>query len=128
MEIYAIFLVFILGDIVTGLLKAAYHGKISSKCLRKGLIHKFTEILVVFGCGYIDFLMLHYFEQDFKLLETSQLYVITMELISIIENISQINPKLGNFLKPYLELLKEKEKENKDEGNWCIKTQRCNKL
>lgn len=112
---YTLFLVFIVGDIITGLLKAIYHGKINSECLRKGLIHKFTEIIVVFGGGFLDYVMIKYLGVHLMLLQTFSIYVITMELISIIENLAEINPQLSGLLKPYLEKLKEQGKGN--EGN-----------
>lgn len=111
LDVYTIFLVFIAGDILTGLLKAIYNGKISSECLRKGLIHKFTEILVVFGGGFLDYVMLKYLGVKLMLLQTFSIYVITMELISIIENLCEVNPSLSGLLKPYLEKLKDKDNE-----------------
>lgn len=111
LDVYTIFLVFIAGDILSGLLKAIYNGKISSECLRKGLIHKFTEILVVFGGGFLDYVMLKYLGVKLMLLQTFSIYVITMELISIIENLCEVNPSLSGLLKPYLEKLKDKDNE-----------------
>ena len=115
MEVYTIFLVFIIGDIITGLLKAVYRGKISSKCLRKGLIHKFTEIIVVFGGGFLDYVMIKFLGVHLMLLQTFSIYVITLEIISIIENLAEINPQLSGLLKPYLEKLRKQDKHN--EGN-----------
>ncbi len=111
MGVYTVFLVFIAGDILSGLLKAFYHGKVSSECLRKGLIHKFSEILVVFGGWFLDYAMLNYLGTQLMLFQTFSIYVCTMELISIAENISEVNPQLSGLLKPYLEKLKDKDNE-----------------
>lgn len=115
MSVYTIFLIFIGGDIATGLLKAFYNKNINSECLRKGMIHKFSEIIVVFGGGFLDYVTQMYFDKSLMLLQTFSIYIITMELISIIENLAEINPQLSGLLKPYLEKLKEKDKT--DEGN-----------
>ena len=49
---------------------------------------------------------------DVPLVETVVAYICVMEIISILENISEMNPKLKKFFKPFLEKLKEKEKDN----------------
>lgn len=109
---YIVVFSFICFDVVTGILKAVYKGIINSQCLRKGLIHKFTEILTLVGCGLIDYSADYYGIDKFPdLVSAFSIYICTMELISIIENLSEVNPVLGGFFKPYLEKLKKGEQE-----------------
>lgn len=109
---YIVVFGFICFDVVTGILKAIYKGIINSSCLRKGLIHKFTEILTIAGCGMIDYIANYYEIEKFPdLISAFAIYICTMELISIIENLSEINPTLSGFFKPYLEKLKKGESE-----------------
>lgn len=103
----------ILFDIVTGLIKAVYFGNINSTNLRKGLLHKSTELLTVCGAAIMEY-GLNYIELgfDIPLLKALGVYIVLMEVISVIENISEVNPALGKFLKPYLEKLKNGEEED----------------
>lgn len=102
----------ILFDIITGIIKAVYFGNINSTYLRKGLLHKATELLTISGAALME-AGLQYIELgiDIPLLKGVGCYIIIMELISIIENISEVNPALGKLLKPYLEKLKGDDKD-----------------
>ena len=105
---------FILFDVITGILKSWYKGSINSTCLRKGMIHKTTEVIVIFGGWALDCLADEYFlveVPNFLIAFTS--YICIMECISIIENLCEINPKLEKLLKPYLEKLQETEENKK---------------
>ena len=100
-------------DILTGLIKAIYKEGLNSTVLRKGLFHKLSEILAVvgawlfeYGMGYVNI------DLNIPLVEAVVVYISIMETISIIENISEMNPKLEKFFKPFLEKLKIKEKNN----------------
>lgn len=109
MSVYAITLGFISFDILTGLIKALYKGEINSTILRTGLFHKVSEILTLFGGGLLDY-SVKYVELGITapVLKFVSIYICTMELISIIENLSEINPKLTKFFAPYLEKLKKR--------------------
>lgn len=118
MDIYLVVAGFILFDIITGLIKAGYKGEINSTNLRRGLYHKLSEIVTVAGCGLLDY-YIKYLQTGFDvpILKPVATYICIMEAVSIVENISQVNEKLGNFLKPYLEKLKGERDGNSEEGN-----------
>ena len=110
MKTYIIVGCFILGDIVTGLLLAAYKGTINSTALRQGLFHKLSECLAVvlsvfleYACDYIELGI------ELPILNIVSVYICVMELVSIIENLCGINPRLEKLFKPYLEKLKDVE-------------------
>lgn len=109
MIIYIVVGCFIMFDIITGLIKALYKGGINSTLLRVGLFHKLSEILAVVGSGLLEYGS-NYFDMgvDFPLLKVVSLYICIMELISILENLGEVNPTLGKLFRPYLEKLKNK--------------------
>lgn len=98
-------------DFVTGFLKALVKNEVSSKTMRIGGIHKIAEILIMgVACGLeIGLEMLGQFyavgsdsaEVAQKLATVSGmvtslllfLYILVMELISILENYAEINPQ-----------------------------------
>lgn len=101
---------FILGDIITGLLQAGYKGEINSTILRQGLFHKLSEVLAValsvllqYTCDYIELGV------ELPLFNIVAAYICLMELVSILENLCEINPHLEKLFKPYLEKLRSKE-------------------
>lgn len=105
---WIIVLSFIIFDIITGLLNAWNKGKLNSTCLRQGLIHKFSELLTLFGCNLLEY-AINYLDYSIipPLFKPFTIYICGMELLSIIENLSELNPDLNNFFKPYLEKLKD---------------------
>ena len=97
-------------DFVTGLLKALVKSDVSSKTMRIGGIHKIAEILIMsVACGLeigLDLLGRYYSAGSdgavaHKLAAVSGmvasllvfLYILVMELISILENYAEINPE-----------------------------------
>lgn len=84
-------------DIVTGYIQAIINNNIDSKVMRTGLLHKVVIILIILS-SFI-------FDKAFSLPVVSKvicIYVIIMEVVSILENIQKagINlGKLGNLLK-----------------------------
>lgn len=112
---YIIMLTIVIGlaaaDFITGLLKACVKNDISSKAMRIGGIHKIAEILIMgVACGLeIGLEMLgKYYTVGTDGTEITQnlasvsgvvasllvfLYIIVMELISILENYAEINPE-----------------------------------
>ncbi|MBO5921902.1 MAG: phage holin family protein [Bacteroidaceae bacterium] len=113
---YLIVIGFIVGDIITGLIKAFYKEGLNSTILRKGLFHKLSEIITLFGATYIDYAM-KYMELGLpaQIFNGVSIYICLMEIISISENISAVNPKLAKLLSPYLEKIKSKDKEDTNE-------------
>lgn len=100
---------FILFDILTGFVKAIKNKCLNSTVLRNGLFHKLAEIFAVCGSwGLVYASKIINFGIEIPLTGAVVLYVCTMELISIIENICALNPNLCKLFKPYLEKLKTK--------------------
>lgn len=94
-EILAV-LVFTIMDYVTGVISAVMHGNLSSTKMREGLGHKFTYLCVFFIAWFIDFEMKHInigFHNTLTPIVT--IGIVLIELSSIIENISKINPELA---------------------------------
>lgn len=117
MAYYIVSLCFIGFDIVTGLLKAIYRGRVNSTVLREGLFHKISEILVVLGSGALEYGTSYVnLGIDLPLIEAVTVYICLIELASIIENLCEMNPKLAKLFKPYLEKIREMDDE-KDKNN-----------
>ena len=117
MGVYIVVLCFILFDIVTGIIKAIYTKKLNSTVLRQGLFHKIAEIITVFGTGLMQFGMVYVdLGVDIPLLPVVSSYICIMEIISIMENLAQVNSTVGRLFKPYLEKLKQKEDETLGEN------------
>lgn len=102
--------VFIVFDIVTGVIRALYNDGLNSTALRKGLFHKLSELIAVVGSYLLEY-GLQYIQLgiDAPLLKATTTYICLMELVSILENLADVNPILGKFFKPYLEKIKTKE-------------------
>ena len=106
MEIYFIVAGFIVADVITGILQAVYNGDINSTKLRQGLFHKLSEILAVafsigieYACKYIELGI------EVPVFKTVSIYICIMELVSVLENLCEINPALAKLFKPYFEKL-----------------------
>lgn len=117
MAVYIVVGIFILFDIGTGIIKAVYHGDINSTALRQGLFHKLSEIVAIAGSGLLEYGM-EYVNLGVKLplVGVVATYLCVTELISILENLSDVNPVLAKFFKPYLEKLRDKEEETTKEN------------
>lgn len=103
---YIIMIVIVLGlavaDFLTGLMKAYVKEDLSSKVMRRGGVNKICELVVMAtACGLeygIDLLGAYY--QSPALAEVAGIaasgavfvYIVIMELISILENYGEINP------------------------------------
>ena len=92
--------VFILFDIITGLIKALYQDGLNSTYLRKGLFHKLSELVAIVGAYLLEY-GIQYINLgiDVPLLKATTAYICLMELISILENLAEVNPGLGRFFK-----------------------------
>ena len=82
-------------DVITGIIKAIKLKKFNSSGMREGLIHKCGSILCIalgalveFALGYLDLGV------DIPVAIPIIVYVVTMEIGSIIENIHDINPEI----------------------------------
>lgn len=98
---------FIMLDVLTGFVKAVYNKKINSTLLRQGLFHKLSEVLAVvlaFLLEYTaDYLSIG---SNIPVATVVVSYISIMEIISSIENLCEVNPKLAKLFKPYLDKLK----------------------
>lgn len=104
----AITMLFIVFDYVSGICKAFANKNVDSSIMRKGLWHKFSYILIIvlavmieWGMGYLDFGF------TVPIVIPVCVYIIVTEIASILENIVEINPDLGDM--KFLELFKAKE-------------------
>lgn len=105
---------FIVTDYVTGVAKAIMQDNLSSRKMREGLGHKFAYFVLVLTSWFIDEVNLHV---DLGL--PVSVFVCTVggvsliELTSILENITAINPELANapFMKIFAQSTSGKHKE-----------------
>lgn len=99
---------FIAFDILTGLISAIKTGTYKSTIMREGLFHKCGEMLAMmfsYGCEYaFPFIGI---DVSLPIAQSVYIYIIIMEMGSIIENITKISPELKTLLskiyKPYRE-------------------------
>lgn len=94
-QIFIITLGFILMDILFGVTKAAVNKELSSTKMREGLMHKMAFIgavavatLFEYAMGYLDFGF------TAPIVVPTCVYVCATELVSIIENLGDMNPAL----------------------------------
>lgn len=98
-------LVFIAFDILTGVIKAAKNGEFSSTVARQGLFNKTGFVLViVFGylCEYGSNLVDFGFEVP--LILPTCIYIVMLEVLSIIENLCDISPDLAKYLGKFISM------------------------
>lgn len=103
---------FIVADIATGLIKAVATHSYSSSIMREGLFHKLGEIFcLVFGvlCDYA--LPMIGINIPLSIAQSVAVYIIIMEIGSVIENIGVLNPDLSKYLGRIFEKI-----ETPDEG------------
>ena len=89
--------VFILLDIVSGVVKAASQRALSSSIMRKGLWHKMGTIMLELLAAGASIAILYWgvLPTEFAAVyQTVSVYIVLMEVVSILENISEINPEL----------------------------------
>lgn len=94
---------FIITDYITGVAKAIMQDNLSSKKMREGLGHKFAYLILVLVAWFVDEINLHV---DLGL--PVSVFVCTVggicliELTSILENITAINPELADA--PFMQI------------------------
>lgn len=95
----AVILLFILFDIITGLIKALASHSYESRVMRQGLFHKLGEI-VCFIFGVVCDIFLPYLGVSLpvSIAQSICVYIVIMEIGSVIENIGAINPDLAKYL------------------------------
>lgn len=94
-----IVLVFIAFDILFGLLQAVTNQSFQSLVMRKGLFHKLGELLCYcFGVVCDTALPLVEISLPFSLATAITIYIVVMEIGSILENVSKLSPELAKYL------------------------------
>lgn len=111
---FILVLIFILLDIITGLLKAFIKEGFNSTTIRIGLYHKGGEIAAGALAYMLDYAAQMYdLSINIKIFNLYVPYIILMETVSIIENISEVSPRTAAFFAPVLQKIKEKDDEKK---------------
>lgn len=109
---------FIVTDYITGVVKAIMQNNLSSKKMREGLGHKFTYFILILTAWFIDEVDLHV---DLGLPVSVFICTISgiclIELTSILENITAINPELADapFMKVFTQSTNGKHKTERPE-------------
>lgn len=94
-----IVLIFISFDILFGLLQALTNQTFQSSCMRQGLFHKLGEILCyLFGVVCDVTLPLVDIFVPFSLASAITIYIVVMEIGSILENLSKVSPVMAKYL------------------------------
>lgn len=90
-------LFFVSTDYVTGVMKAIMQGNLSSKKMREGLGHKLAYLMLAFTAWFTDTLNMHLnFGFPVNIFTCTVTGICLIELTSILENITAINPELKN--------------------------------
>lgn len=89
---------FIVLDVLTGFLKAWKANAIHSSTMREGLIHKISYIVLI-SIGFIGDIVQAHTDLGFNIPTATAicLYVCASEIVSIAENLVDMNPDLGNW-------------------------------
>lgn len=94
-----IVLIFISFDILFGLLQALTIQTFQSSVMRQGLFHKLGEILCyLFGVVCDAALPMINILVPFSLASAITIYIVIMEIGSILENLSKISPVMAKYL------------------------------
>lgn len=101
MRVYVIGVaVFIVVDILSGLLKALYNKEYKSSVMRNGLFHKAGEILVLCLLYLVETESAAMgLDAGLPLFKTGCGYVALMEIGSIIENLKAFTPGIDNIIR-----------------------------
>lgn len=95
--VYIIDGAFIVFDFITGLIKTIKEKNFNSSIMREGLYHKCGSMLVIALATLVDYSQKYIdlgYEFNLPIVTTVSVYIVLMELGSIVENIGKINPKL----------------------------------
>lgn len=89
-------LIFMILDVVTGFIKASFNKEINSQKMREGLMHKaaFCFIIILAVACQIAMQYIPELGVVFPAIPLVCAYVILAEIISIVENIGEMNPAL----------------------------------
>lgn len=86
-------------DVVSGLIRAGFQGVVSSRKMWRGLLGKSAVLVVMCTAGIVDYGLLSSLDIgiDAPIYETVCAYIVVMELVSVFENVAQVNPQLGKL-------------------------------
>ena len=91
---------FMLADIISGVLKAWHAHDVQSKAMRNGLYHK-AAFLGVIGLAQLTELAadkIPEIELNLPITGAICAYIILTELVSVLENLRDVNPDIGGVL------------------------------
>ena len=99
MNKFIIVLLFIIIDFISGVICALKNKEFTSGVMRKGLYNKSGELLLL-GVGYLISYTMKYYDIGYSntFYITVSIYIIAMEISSIVENVGKINPKLVPYV------------------------------
>lgn len=115
LKIAVIVFAFIVADIATGLIKSIATHSYSSSVMREGLFHKLGEVVcMIFGvlCDYT--LPMLGIKIPLSIAQSVSIYIIIMEIGSVVENIGVLNPELSKYLGKIFEKIKTPESEDNE--------------
>lgn len=97
-HIPVIVLSFIVLDLATGVAKGAASHDLDSKKMRNGLFHKMGFIMAM-ALSYLCEYAMIYMELGFTvpIVNGVAIFICLTEIVSILENIKELNPKLDNY-------------------------------
>lgn len=100
---FIVTLIFIIIDVITGVLKAAENKDLNSTTMRKGIYHKAAYLLIILLASVCQISLLYFnINIDLPLIEPTCSYIIFCELMSILENIGEMNPTLKSFIEKFM--------------------------
>lgn len=89
--------IFILLDIITGIIKGASQHALSSEIMRRGFWHKLALVSALVVAMLVDMMQYGGYDIGFKvpIFAAACVYVVGMELVSICENLKATNEELA---------------------------------
>ena len=108
--IFLVPIVLMLFDYVTGVMKAWHFNAISSSKLRDGLTHKAGECIIILIAVFLQKTM----GTPKEITIFVSIYIIIMEIISVIENLDAIGVKIPSWVKTKLLAIVEDQENGKE--------------
>lgn len=100
-----VLLVFVMLDILTGVAKGFYHKELRSRDMSQGMIRKMMIFVVLIVANLLDFAVFG----GVSVAKTATIFFyISMEGLSIIENLSLMDVPLPDFIKSHLLVMRDK--------------------
>lgn len=98
-------------DVITGYINAWIKKEVSSSIMRKGLGHKFAEIIYI-AIGLVTSLAFGVSEIEYFI----SIYIIVMELLSILENCEKLGLKTPSIINSKINQVKNDLENSDDKG------------